>query len=146
MAREKGPISNKGEGNGEVCWTCGEPGHQAKDCWRARQVEAPVTQSVAGSSQHTTSPSTTTNGTVGGGDQSTAAKSIRRVSHPAVFDLREASTDGSIRVVHCATEVAVELYTISTDDEDECGEKDYVVNTVHEMKVRRWIQPARVLP
>ena len=55
-------------------------------------------------------------GTGGGGDQSTTAKSVRRVSQPAVFDLREASTDGSIRVVHEAT---VEFYNISTDDEAE---------------------------
>ena len=61
----KGTKDNKGgkgKGNGEVCWTCGKPGHQAKDCWRVRQIEAPATQSVAGSSQRTTSPSTTTSG------------------------------------------------------------------------------------
>ena len=128
----KGAKDNKGgkgKGNGEVCWTCGKPGHQAKDCWRARQVEAPATQSVTGSSQHTTSPSTTTSGTGGEGDQSTTAKSVRRVSQPAVFDLPEASTDGSIRV---AREATVEFYNISTDDEDECERRGYAVNTVHE--------------
>ena len=130
----KGTKDNKGgkgKGNGEVCWTCGKPGHQAKDCWRVRQAEAPATQSVAGSRQRTTSPSTTTSGTGGGGDQSAAAKSIRRVSQPAVFDLREASTGGSIRVVQEAT---VEYYNIFTDDENEDAQAAYVVNTVHERR------------
>lgn len=69
--KEKGGKEQKGKSKGqnnEVCWACGKPGHQAKDCWRVRQVEAPTTQSISGASQNTTSPSTTTTGTTSGGD------------------------------------------------------------------------------
>ena len=80
-----------------------------------RQIEAPATQSIAGS--HTTSPSTTltTSATSGGGgDSSAGAKNIRRVSQPVIFDLREGSEAGSFRVVS-----QVEFFNIASEEEDE---------------------------
>ena len=98
----------------------------SRDCWRVRQVEAPATQSIAGS--HTTSPSTTltTSATSGGGGVSNlGAKNIRRVSQPVIFDLREGSEAGSIRVVS-----QVEIFNIASDEEDEYD--SYMVNTIAE--------------
>ena len=116
----------KGKNPSEVCWTCGKPGHMAKDCWRVRQVESPATQSIAGS--HTTSPSTTltTSLTSGGGvEMNSNAKNIRRVSQPVIFDLREGSDAGAIRMVS-----QVEFFNIASDDESEYD--GYMVNTVVE--------------
>ena len=116
VARAKNPS--------EVCWTCGKPGHMAKDCWRVRQVESPATQSIAGS--HTTSPSTTltTSLTSGGGvEMNSNAKNIRRVSQPVIFDLREGSDAGAIRMVS-----QVEFFNIASDDENEYD--GYMVNTM----------------
>ena len=104
----------KGKNPSEVCWTCGKLGHMAKDCWRVRQVESPATQSIAGS--HTTSPSTTltTSLTSGGGvEMNSNAKNIRRVSQPVIFDLREGSDAGAIRMVS-----QVEFFNIASDDEN----------------------------
>ena len=91
-----------------------------------RQVEAPAIQSIAGS--HTTSPSTTlaTSSTSGGGgEMNSTAKNIRRVSQPVIFDLREGSDAGSIRLVS-----QVEFFNIALDDENEYD--GYMVNTVIE--------------
>ena len=110
----KDSKGGKGKSSNEVCWTCGKPGHLSRDCWRVRQVEAPATQNIAGS--HTTSPSTTlTTSTTsgGGGDASLNAKNIRRVSQPVIFDLREGSEAGSIRVVS-----QVEFFNIASDEEE----------------------------
>ena len=122
----KDSKGGKGKSSNEVCWTCGKPGHLSRDCWRVRQVEAPATQNIAGS--HTTSPSTTlTTSTTsgGGGDASLNAKNIRRVSQPVIFDLREGSEAGSIRVVS-----QVEFFNIASDEED--GDESYKVNTIAE--------------
>ena len=53
------------------------------------------------------------------------AKNIRRVSQPVIFDLREGSDAGSIRMVS-----QVEFFNIASDDENEYD--DYMVNTVVE--------------
>ena len=98
----------------------------SRDCWRVRQVEAPATQSIAGS--HTTSPSTTltTSATSGGGGVSNlGAKNIRRVSQPVIFDLREGSDAGSIRMVS-----QVEFFNIASDEDEEYD--SYRVNTTAE--------------
>ena len=107
----------KGKNPSEVCWTCGKPSHMAKDC--------PAIQSIAGS--HTTSPSTTltTSSTSGGGGENSTAKNIRRVSQPVIFDLREGSDAGSIRMVS-----QVEFFNIASDDENEYD--GYMANTVVE--------------
>ena len=76
-------------------------GHHSKDCWRVRQIEAPPAASVS-SSGNTTSPSTTATNLTGGGDsQGTALKTVRQVSQPLIFDLREETYEdsGSIRVL-----------------------------------------------
>ena len=127
--KEKG---GKGRGTSEVCWTCGKPGHISKDCWRVRQVEAPTTQILSATSQQGSTPSTTTTSTTSGGDVS-SSKAIRRVSQPAVFDLRKTSLTGSIRMIQESPKSSVEYYSIATDDEAE--EEDgppYVINTIHQ--------------
>ena len=53
------------------------------------------------------------------------AKNIRRVSQPVIFDLREGSEAGSIRVVS-----QVEIFNIASDEEDEYD--SYMVNTIAE--------------
>ena len=126
--KEKG---RKGKNTTEVCWTCGKPGHLSKDCWRVRQVEAPPTQSLSSTSQHGSTPSTATASTTSGGDVS--QKAIRRVSQPAVFDLRETSLTGSIRMVQESPKSSVEYYSIATDDEAEDEEDHgYAINTVQQ--------------
>ena len=128
----------KGKSANEVCWTCGKPGHMSRDCWRIRQVEAPAVQSVAGS--HTTSPSTTlttSTSSGGGGDTNMGAKNIRRVSQPVIFDLREASEAGSIRVVS-----QVEFFNIASEDEEEDG--CYQVNTIAETENEEEVEEAYV--
>ena len=61
----------------------------------------------------------------GGGDSNPGAKNIRRVSQPVIFDLREGSEAGSIRVAS-----QVEFFNIASDEEDECD--SYMVNTIAE--------------
>ena len=84
----KEPKQGKGKGvGGDLCWTCGKMGHHSKDCWRARQIEAPPAASIASSGQ-TTSLSTTATSTSGGAEtQTTGMKTVRRVSQPLIFDL-----------------------------------------------------------
>ena len=53
------------------------------------------------------------------------AKNIRRVSQPVIFDLREGSDAGSIRMVS-----QVEFFNIASDDENEYD--GYMANTVVE--------------
>ena len=126
--KEKG---GKGKSATEVCWTCGKPGHMSKDCWRVRQVEAPTTQSLSSTSQQGSTPSTATTSTTSGGEVS--QKAIRRVSQPAVFDLRETSLTGSIRMVQESPKSSVEYYSIATDDEAEDGEDHgYAINAVQQ--------------
>lgn len=48
------------------------------------------------------------------GESSTAAKNIRRVSQPVIFELREGSEAGAIRMVS-----EVEFFNIASDDEGE---------------------------
>ena len=111
----------KGKGVGDTCWTCGRPGQHSKDCWRVRQIEAPPSQS-GGSTSQATSPSTTLSATSGG--ESSAAKAIRRVSQPVIFDLREIAEEetGSIRVLTACTEgigagrKRVEFFNMDVDD------------------------------
>ena len=61
----------------------------------------------------------------GGGDSNSGAKNIRRVSQPVIFDLREGSEAGSIRVVS-----QVEFFNVASDEEDEYD--CYMVNTIAE--------------
>ena len=96
--------------------------HRPKDGWRVRQVEAPLAQSVA-SSQQTTSVSTTPTSATSGAD---GGKTVRRVSQPLIFDLREGSEEGSGSI-----RGFVEFFRVDTDDEDE-DEQVMVVNTVRE--------------
>ena len=100
--KSKDGKQGKGKGiGGDVCWTCGKMGHHSKDCWRVRQAEAFPAASIS-SAGNTTSPSTTaTNLTTGGDSQGTALKTVRRVSQPLIFDLREECYEdsGSIRVL-----------------------------------------------
>eukprot|EP00913_Durusdinium_trenchii_P032259 g30204.t1 len=108
-----------------------EAGHMSKDCWRVRQVEAPTTQSLSSTSQQGSTPSTTMTSTTSGGDVS--QKTIRRVSQPAVFDLRETSLTGSIRMVQESPRSSVEYYSIATDDEAEDEEDHgYTINTIQQ--------------
>ena len=124
--KEKG---GKGKSTSEVCWTCGKPGHMSKDCWRVRQVEAPPAPSVTSSSQQGSMTATTTTSTTSGGDG--ASKAIRRVSQPAVFDLRETELTGSIRMIQESPRSSVEFYSIATDEENEDEQDmDYVINTI----------------
>ena len=124
--KEKG---GKGKGTSELCWTCGKPGHMSKDCWRVRQVEAPPAPSMTSSSQQGSMTATTTTSTTSGGDG--ASKAIRRVSQPAVFDLRETALTGSIRMIQESPRSSVEFYSIATDEEDEDEQDmDYVINTI----------------
>ena len=119
-AKEKGksdgaPMAGKGKGGKgkggkwkgavEVCRTCGKPGHMSNP-WRVRQVEAPTTKSVTSQSQQGSTPSTTMTSTRSGGDVS--SKAIRRVSQPAVFDLRETSLTGTIRMIQESPRSSVE--------------------------------------
>ena len=97
--REKQSSWKDDKGKGKVCYTCGKPGHVAKDCWRVRQV--------AENPQFST-PST-------GGGTSNAARddasaavlltnpsraSVKRFSQtsldPFVVNLRELDEDGGV--------------------------------------------------
>ena len=114
-----GKEKGKGKGSTETCWTCGRPGHLAKDCWRVRQIEAPA--SNAPSSPPTVSPSTTTSIQPG---SETTLKAVRRVSQPLIFDLRSyEESSGSIRMLREVEKprkrAAVEFYNIATDDEED---------------------------
>ena len=127
-ARRRG---EKEKGTSEVCWTCGKPGHMSKDCWRVRQVEAPPAPSMTSSSQQGSMTATTTTSTTSGGDG--ASKAIRRVSQPAVFDLRETALTGSIRMIQESPRSSVEYYSIATDEEGEDEQdREYVINTIHQ--------------
>ena len=135
-SKEAKQCKGKGTG-GDVCWTCGKLGHHSKDCWRVRQVEAPPATSIS-SSGNTTSPSTTATNVTGGGDsQGTALKTVRRVSQPLIFDLRDESSEdsGAIRVLTALPEAemavdGVDFFHIDTDDESD--EKSMLISTVRE--------------
>ena len=129
-----GKEKGKGKGSGQTCWTCGRPGHLAKDCWRVRQVEAPA--SNAPSSPPTVSPSTTTSIQPG---SETTLKAVRRVSQPLIFDLRSyEESRGSIRmrmlreVEKPRKRAVVEFYNIATDDEEDY-EGALKVNAIYEV-------------
>lgn len=128
---KSGKEKGKGKGTSEVCWTCDRSGHLAKDCWRARQVEAPA--SNVPSSPPTVSPSTTASVQ----PSETTLKAVRRVSQPLIFDLRQAEGDsGAIRVLQMGNEgeskAAVAFYSIATDDEED-NENILKVKAVHEI-------------
>ena len=64
------------------------------------------------------------------------AKNIRRVSQPVIFDLREGSEAGSIRVVS-----QVEFFNIASEDEEEDG--CYQVNTIAETENEEEVDEAQ---
>ena len=136
-----GKDKGKGKGSVETCWTCGRPGHLAKDCWRVRQVEAPASNAPSSSTPPTVSPSTTMS--VQPGSEVTQ-KAIRRVSQPVVFDLRHyEETSGEIRVLQSMDmrkkKAAVEFYSIATDDEEDDG-GTLSVKVVHEVPPDEWME------
>ena len=134
-----GKEKGKGKGPVETCWTCGRPGHLAKDCWRVRQIEAPASNAPSSSTPPTVSPSTTTS--VQQGSEVTV-KAVRRVSQPVVFDLRShEKTSGAIRMLQEVSferkKAAVEFYNIATDDEED-DENIPSVKMVHEVPPDEW--------
>ena len=121
----------KGKGDGgpvKVCYTCGKPGHLARDCWRVQQVAdgSPnqQTQNQGDSSSTWTSTS---------GSQSTAAKTatVKRIvelspvsqefDEPLVFDLRGPMHDGQVRMI--------QFYRL---DEEDANEKELSIMVVRE--------------
>ena len=118
---EKGKSKGKGGKEPPACYTCGQQGHLARDCWKVRQVggaqEAATVLTSATAYQESVGPSA-------------SAMTVKRVSlaedgtsrrECAVFDMRGSSppSSGSVKVV--------QFYYI--DDDVEIGENDKIRST-----------------
>ena len=99
----------KGKGDGgqmKVCYTCGKPGHLARDCWRVRQVADGSPQQQTQSQGDASSTWTSTSGSQATTAKTATVKRIMELSpvsqefeKPLIFDLRGKMHDGQVRMI-----------------------------------------------
>ena len=127
QGKQKGKSKEKGGKNEKGCFTCGKPGHMAKDCWRrVQQVSEQHSTGPSSSAgvSSTTAPTTVTN----------QVKMVRLVTPPnapvtELFDLTEADVEEAdeIPITYFRVIRVVDPDEVAAVEEDEKFEDCYEI-------------------
>ena len=128
---QKGQKGKSEGGPVKVCYTCGKPGHLARDCWRVRQVADGSPQQQAQNQGDASSTWTSTSGSQATTAKTATVKRIVEVSpvsqeldEPLIFDLRGPMHDGQVRMI--------QFYRLDEESFDEKAEKELNIMVVRE--------------